>query len=91
MDDIDGFGPETISIKKLENGICTYNVHQYSSDGFLDESKGQVQIYEGLWCSGKMINIPTEGYGIYWEVFKINGESGEILEVNEITSTFPGY
>ena len=91
LDDIDGFGPETISIKKLENGIYTYYVHQYSSDGFLNESKGQVQIYEGPSCSGKTINIPTEGDGIYWEVFKINGESGEILEINEITGTLPGY
>ena len=39
---MDGFGPETITIKKLENGIYKYYVHQYSNDGSLKESKGRV-------------------------------------------------
>ena len=34
VDDVDGFGPETITIKKLENGTYSYYVHQYSNYGF---------------------------------------------------------
>ncbi|MFL3006586.1 MAG: YfaP family protein [Candidatus Neomarinimicrobiota bacterium] len=90
LDDVDGFGPETITIKQLETGIYTYYVHQYSNDGSLDESKGTIQIFDSPNCTGQTIDAPFEGEGRYWNVFKINGETGDILKINEIVETIPG-
>ncbi|MFL3005621.1 MAG: YfaP family protein [Candidatus Neomarinimicrobiota bacterium] len=91
LDDVDGFGPETISIKKLESGLYTYFVHQYSNDGSLNTSKGRVQIFDSPSCDGEVIDITEEGEGLYWSVFEINGENGEILEINQIVEIEPGY
>ncbi|GIS04178.1 MAG: hypothetical protein CM15mP106_6250 [Candidatus Neomarinimicrobiota bacterium] len=91
LDDVDGFGPETITIKKLEAGIYTYYVHQYSNDGILKESKARVQIFDSPNCNGEAIDIIEEGEGRYWDAFKINGENGEILEINQIVDIEPVY
>jgi len=91
VDDVDGFGPETITIKKLENGIYSYYVHQYSDYGSLKESRGSVQIFDSPNCTGNLINIPEQGEGRYWNVFKINGENGDISEINEIVEIEPGF
>ena len=91
LDDVDGFGPETITIKKLEIGIYRYYVHQYSNDGILNESKGRVQIFDSPNCTGKIIDITEEGEGRYWSVFEINGENGVFLEINQILDIEPGY
>ena len=89
LDDLDGFGPETITIRKLESGIYKYYVHQYSNDGSLNESKGRVQTFDSPNCDGEVIDIKEEGDGRYWNVFEINGENGDILEVNQIVEIEP--
>ena len=91
LDDVDGYGPETITIKKLESGIYKYYVHQYSNDGNLNESKGSVQVFDSPSCTGKVIDIKEEGEGRYWNVFEINGENGNILEINQIVEDEPLY
>ncbi len=91
LDDVDGFGPETITIKNLESGIYKYYVHQYSNDGILMESKARVQIFDSPNCTGDIIDIREEGEGRYWSVFEVNGENGDILEINQIVEIEPEY
>ncbi len=91
LDDVDGFGPETITIKEIKTGIYKYYVHQYSNDGILKESKARVQIFDSPNCTGQDIYITAEGEGRYWKVFEINGESGDILVINQIVETEPEY
>ena len=91
VDDVDGFGPETVTIKKLENGTYLYYVHQYSNYGSLKESEGSIQIFNSPTCTGEIIYVPEEGEGRYWDAFKINGENGEILMINQIVDTEPGF
>ena len=91
LDDVDGFGPETITIKKLEAGIYKYYIHQFSNDGNLRESKARVQIFDSPNCNGEAIDIIEYGEGRYWNVFEINGENGDILEINQIVEIEPVY
>ena len=91
LDDVDGFGPETITIKKLDDGIYKYYIHQYSNDGILKESKAKVQIFDSPNCNGEVIDIIEEGEGRYWNVFEINGENGDIIEINQIVEIEPVY
>ena len=91
LDDVDGFGPETITIKKLESGIYKYYIHQYSNDGMLKESNARVQIFVSPNCNGEAIDIIEHGEGRYWNVFEINGVNGDILEVNQIVEMEPLY
>jgi len=89
IDDTDGFGPETITIKQSFTGNYIYYVHQYSSSGSLQESGGVVQIYNSPECDGLSIQVPEEGEGRYWYVCKIDGENGEISVINQIQDSEP--
>ena len=42
-------------------------------------------------CNGEAIDIIEEGEGRYWNVFEINGENGNILEINQIVEDEPLY
>ena len=90
VDDVDGFGPETITIKELQSGSYVYYVHQYSNFGNLRESEGRVEIFNSPNCAGYIINIKDEGDGRYWYVGDINGENGDFVKVNEIVDIEPG-
>ena len=89
--DVDGFGPKTITIKKLETGNYKYYIHQYSNDGMLRESKARLQIFDSPNCNGEAFDIKEDGEGRYWNVFEINGENGDILEINQIVEIEPVY
>ena len=89
VDDVDGYGPETISIKQTFNGTYLYYIHNYSGGNFPD-SKAVVRIYNSPSCSGETISIPQQGNGRYWYVCDINGENGEINIRNRIVEYEPG-
>ena len=80
LDDQDGYGPETTTIKDL-NGSYTFVVHNYSGDGSLADSGAQVTVY----LPGKSpttIDIGSSGDSGTWVVFELN--NGELKIINEI-------
>ena len=89
IDDTDGYGPETITIKEVFNGTYIYYIHNYSGGNF-PESNGVVRIYNSPSCDGEIISIPKQGSGRYWYVCDINGEDGEINIRNLIVENEPG-
>ena len=89
VDDVDGYGPETITIKQAFNGTYLYYIHNYTGGNF-SESKGVVRIYNSPSCSGEIISIPKQGNGRYWYVCDVNGENGEIEIKNQIVEYEPG-
>ena len=89
VDDVDGYGPETITIKQTFNGTYLYYIHNYTGGNF-PESNGVVRIYNSPSCDGEVISIPKEGNGRYWYVCDINGENGEIEIRNQIVEYEPG-
>ena len=89
VDDTNGFGPETITIKQTFSGNYVYYIHQYSSSGSLQGSGGVIQIYNSPTCDGETIQVPSEGQGRYWYVCDIDGESGDITVVNQIQNSAP--
>lgn len=87
-DDLDGYGPETITLGEVsKNGSYEFFVHDFSnksqsnSDN-LSNSKATVKVYG----NGKLLNIleiPRDIKGTVWKAFKI--ENGEIVIINEIS------
>jgi len=87
-DDTDGFGPETITIKKVErNSDYRFFIHDYTNQSThssrkLSKSKACIKVYG----EGKLLqvfNVPQNERGIVWEVFRL--ENNRIVEVNRIT------
>lgn len=86
-DDVTSFGPETISIYQVLDGVYRYSVHDYTNRGasqstVLANSGAQVEVYQG----GEKIqtfNVPSGTEGTLWTVFEI--ENGQVNPVNEMT------
>ena len=89
IDDTQSFGPETVTIYQLKPGLYHYYVHNYSTSPAITTSNGVVQVYNE---SGLVhtFNIPTAGEGLYWDVFTLDGTTGNLNFINQIVTTEPG-
>lgn len=86
-DDMDGFGPETITVRDIDD-LATYDfmVHDYSnktneSSSFLSRSKANVKVYG----EGRLLyvfQVPQGSKGTKWSVFQI--KEGQFIETNLI-------
>lgn len=84
-DDIDSYGPETVTIHQLRDGLYNYYVHDYTNrhnpeSRGLENSDAQVRVYRGSNLV-HVFNVPS-GAGTVWHVFKI--ENGVLVPVNTI-------
>ncbi len=89
-DDRDGYGPETITVKHIDDrGKYRFLVHDYSDKNHpnatkLSDSKANVKVYG----DNKLLNtfqITPGTEGIFWQVFTI--EDGQVNPVNMIGKT----
>ncbi|MDX2128939.1 MAG: hypothetical protein SFU91_07885 [Chloroherpetonaceae bacterium] len=87
-DDMDGYGPETITVAEASlRSVYEYYVHDYtyrtaSGSTKLTKSKATVKVYG----DGKLldvIEIPREGTGTVWRVFRIEG--GKVVRENRLS------
>jgi hypothetical protein len=88
VDDTSSFGPETITIDQLFTGIYRYAVYNWSGTPAITTSEAQVQVFDSTGLIATF-NVPTEGDGLWWHVLDLNGETGAILDVNQVTTEVP--
>jgi uncharacterized protein YfaP (DUF2135 family) len=86
-DDVTSFGPETITISQLVDGVFRYSVHDYSNRGStssmaLANSGAQVELYRGN-TKINTFNVPSGRGGTLWTVFEI--ENDEVNAINEMS------
>jgi uncharacterized protein (TIGR03067 family) len=91
VDDTSSYGPETITIYKMNGDAGKFFVHNYSgdhaSDIALTASQAVVKIYSGSTLV-KTYNVPTSGTGSIWYVFDI-AANGTITDKNIIQTSPP--
>lgn len=88
LDDTSSYGPETITLKKTQDGIYKYAVHDYSnrsnaSSTELSMSGAKVKLY----CGNTLLatyNVPINVAGNVWNVFEIEGDT--VRTINTIES-----
>ncbi len=90
VDDVTGWGPETITIVESYPGTYNYYIYKFSGNEEIIQSNANVSIYDdaGLIQS---LNVPTSGEGRYWYICDIDGVTQNITLVNEIRETEPGF
>lgn len=94
VDDVDSYGPETVTIdKKLDGQYYVYSVHDYSNrtqpnTHSLSNSQAKVMVYAGESLI-RSYYVPTTKTGNLWTVFRISPE-GEIQDINRISGTTVG-
>ncbi len=84
LDDTDSYGPETITLKKTQNGTYRYAVHDFSnresqSSKALSMSGAKVTLYRGNALIATY-NVPINTVGTVWNVFEISGN--ELRSIN---------
>jgi hypothetical protein len=92
VDDVSSYGPETITISQLRAGTYTYTVRDYTNwrddtISRLTASGAKVVVYRatgGTTVKVAEYNVPSNGSGYDWEVFRINGTTGTITPINRI-------
>ena len=94
IDDINGFGPETISIYNLSSDKYCYYVHRFSDDGIFDDSDAIVRVFiyeSGKEVSNYIFTVPNNGNGSYWNVFVCYPDINEGTLVIEPINTISEY
>ena len=86
-DDRNSFGPETITIRDIDPGIYVYSVHNYSgrnatSGTALSQGDITVKVFNGDKLI-KSYRLPQGEPGNYWKVFKLDGSSGQFIDINQ--------
>lgn len=85
VDDTDGYGPETVTITDMEQGVYKYYVADFThcstnevKSREMSESDATVRVYtyRGL---EKTFHVPKNQKGVIWEVFSIR--NGEIVPI----------
>ena len=77
-DDTNGFGPETITVNKVDqNAHYYFYVHDYTNDGeegstYLAESRATIKIFDRVHGLVKVIPVSLDLIGDTWNVFEIN-------------------
>ena len=88
VDDIDGYGPETITLERRHTGeTYVYAVHDYSdrrrpTTTALSASQAKVFVYVGE-SLVRTYYVPRDQQGNLWTVFGITGE-GEFQDINSM-------
>lgn len=89
VDDVDSFGPETVTIQRWQSGLYRYYIQDFSAGANLQSttlanSGAVVELYlDG--ADVQVFRVP-EGVGIFWHVFDYDSTTGELIPVNVIRS-----
>lgn len=89
VDDTNSYGPETITINKLNSGQnYVYAIHNFSDRSIfksrtLGESQAKIFVYRGN-SLNKVYYVTPKDYGTLWVLFGIS-ETGEFYDINEFT------
>ena len=83
-DDVDSYGPETVTLSADRRGTYRYSVHDFTNyesvnSTALSESQAKVELYRGE-KRIKVFYVPINKPGTIWNVFEI--EDGQVRTIN---------
>ncbi len=87
VDDVSGYGPETITIGTLLD-TCKFSVYNYSGSPDITVSRAHIDFYKGASLI-RSFDVPTTGVGRWWYAFDLT-PTGSIIERNTIIDYNPG-
>lgn len=90
VDDVSGYGPETITVKQLLNGTYQFWVDNYSDTPDITTSGATVKLYSGATLV-RTFTIPATPTGNgAWHVFDFTPSTGQIATVNTLQTALSG-
>jgi len=91
-DDVTSYGPENLTIKQLCTGTYQYAIYHYAGSGTITTSGAEIRIFDesGLVQTLNVPNVYSES-NWWWYVCDIDGSTGTITIVNQISLDPPGF
>jgi hypothetical protein len=90
LDDVDGYGPENITIKTLSSGTYKYAVYHFAGTGTITTSGARVKVFNSTGLIGEYaVPTTTSSPNWWWYVGDINGSTGSFTLRNQILSSPP--
>lgn len=84
IDDTSSYGPETIWLERIFTGIYSYSVYNYSGVPDITTSSAHVEVIDAQGVIAAF-DVPVTGSGRWWNVFTLDGTTGEITWINTIS------
>lgn len=85
IDDTSSYGPETTTIYSPINGTYNFYVYNYSGSPSINTSNAKVVVYIGNSnIPSYVFNVPNNGTGRTWNVFKYQSATKSVIPINEI-------
>ncbi len=84
IDDTSSYGPETIWFERLFTDTYTYSVYNYSGVPDITTSSAHVEVIDAQGVIAAF-DVPVIGSGRWWNVFTLDGTTGEIARINTIS------
>jgi hypothetical protein len=89
VDDVSSYGPETTTIINMTSGEYYYSVYHFAGTGSLTTTSNATISLYGIDGFIRSWTVPSSGDGRWWNVFSLNGETGKITNINEISANPP--
>lgn len=90
VDDVTGYGPETVTVFPRHEGEYVYSVYHYSGLGTLRSSNAVVRIYQGNTLRYTLdVADETCGDNWWWNVCTFDAQSGDFTIVDALDSDPP--
>jgi len=84
VDNLKGYGPETVSMKDLAPGVYKYYVNRFSNEAPLSQSNAKVKIFNANQLYGE-ISVPTTNDTYEnWHVFNYDAATNTLELVNQL-------
>jgi hypothetical protein len=86
VDAKNGFGPETFTLKNVNDGIFKYFVNNYSKESNISTSKAKVTVFHGNEMVREILinTAPHSEDYYYWHVLDIDSKNGKINVHNKV-------
>ena len=89
-----GYGDEEVVVSRLFGGTYYLAIHNYSqaqgdTDVPLAESGARIVVRDDSGFPIRTVTAPTAGSGLWWDVLRIDGATGETTIINSITDSPP--
>jgi uncharacterized protein YfaP (DUF2135 family) len=90
VDDVTCYGPETITIRRLQPGTYTFAVHNFSGEAPLGTSLARISVLAGDRVVQRFLVPVSAGLGDrWWTVFTLDGATATIAPVNTVSGAPP--
>lgn len=90
VDDTTSYGPETVTIYRVDPNVTYYySVYNFSSGGTENSDMSRSGANIKVWAGSRLVqeyNVPYNQSGIVWNVFKI--ENGRVITINTLNSDY---